>query len=180
MISQLANCKTTLVIEPCLGRSVSSHGRFPLDLNTKGETHRTRQHISGTAIACHLVGEIGSIQNWLLKAQAGLQHWLWGFSDSLSGSKMRGNSGRKRSRSPFQRSRKARGSGTEDPSMKRLPGLLQPVYMLLSISFWFLSLELASMTSDTEKLYLWVQLLLLSTMFPGLSFMENGRFPFQS
>lgn len=180
MISQLANCKTTLVTEPCLGRSVSSHGRFPLDLNTKGETHRTRQHISGTAIACHLVGEIGSIQNWLLKAQAGLQHWLWDFSDGLSGSKMRGNSGRKRSRSPFQGSRKARGSGTKDPSMKRLPGLLQPVYTLLSISFWFLSLELASMTSDTEKLYLWVQLLLLSTMFPGLSFMENGRFPFQS
>lgn len=154
MISPLANCKTTLVIEPCLGRSVSSHGRFPLDLNTKGETHRTRQHISGTAIACHLVGEICSIQNSHLKAQAGLQHRLWGFSDSLLGSKRRGNSVRKRSRSPFQRFRKARGSGTEDPSMKRLPGLLQPVHVLLPISFWLLSLVLASMTGDTEMLYL--------------------------
>lgn len=178
MISQLADCKTTLVIEPCLGHSVSSHGRFPLDLNTKGETHRTRQDISGTATACHLVGEVCSIQNWLLKAQAALQHWLLGFSDGVLGSKMRGNSVSKRSRSPFQGSRRAKESGTKDPSMKWLSGLLQPVYMPLSISFWFLSLVLASITSDTEMFYLRVQLLLLSTMFPGLSFMENGRFPF--
>lgn len=180
MISQLVNCKTTLVIEPPLGHSVSSHCHFPLDLNTKDETHRTRQHISSTAIACHLVGEICSVQNWLLKAQAGLQHWLWSFSDSLLGSKMRGNSVRERSQSPFQRSRKARESYTKDRSINPLSGLLQPLYMLILISFWFLSLVLASMTSDTEMFYLWVQLLLLSTMFPGLSFMENGRFPFQS
>lgn len=180
MISQLVNCKTTLAIEPSLGHSVSSLCHFPLNLNTKDEAHRTRQHISGTAIACHLVGEICSIRNWLLKAQAGLKHWLWSFSDSLLGSKMRGNSVRKRSQSPFQRSRKAGESNTKDPSINQLSGLLQPLYMLLLISFWFLSLVLASMTSDTEMFYLWVQLLLLSTMFPGRSFMENGRFPFQS